>query len=64
MIVGFLSCSSVTSVLATNPYNPLAVKRALGRQRAVQEAFSRRADHAALNTVSPERRRFAQSPSM
>lgn len=53
MIVGFLSYSSVTSVLATNPYNPLAVKRALGRQKAVQEAFSRRADPATLNTVSP-----------
>ncbi len=53
MIVGFLSYSSVTGVLATNPYNPLAVKRAVGHQQAVHEAFSRRADPAAIDTVSP-----------
>lgn len=62
IIVGFLSYSSVTGVLATNPYNPLAVKRAVGRQKAVREAFSRRADPAVLDTVSPAEARVRSIP--
>ncbi len=53
IIVGFLSYFSVTGVLATNPYNPLAVKRAVAHRKAVREAFARRADPGTIDTVSP-----------
>lgn len=55
MVVGVLSYFSVSGVFATNPYNPLAVRRALGHEKAVREAFARRADPAAIDTVSPTR---------
>ena len=53
MIVGYLSYFSVKSVFATNPYNPLAVRRAVAREGHMNEAFTRRADPSGVNAIDP-----------
>ncbi len=56
MIVGYLSYFSVKSVFATNPYNPLAVRRAVAREARMNGAFPRRADPARVNAIDPAAR--------
>ena len=53
MIVGYLSYFSVKSVFATDPYNPLAVRRAVAREARMNGVFTRRADPAAVNAIDP-----------
>lgn len=56
LVVGYLSYFSVKSVLATNPYDPLAMRGALARQGRNGEAFARRADPAMTSALAPAMR--------